>query len=88
MGQQSAVHNWPTMPGEDGSPGKRAKPLPPGETNLPMIGGPLDVRGRCWQCLKLTQHKAKDCQQPHPQYNPQKYLDAIQKLAHGLLPCP
>ena len=85
---QAPARGLATQPGEDGTPGKRARQLPPGETNFPGVDGPLDVRGRCWKCLRLVQHKAKDCNQPHPEFNANESWEAIRKLSHGLIVCP
>ena len=85
---QDPVGNLVPRPGGDGMPGSRARPLPPGEYNYVGVNGPLDVRGRCWKCLRAAHHKAKDCSQPHAEYNPGNHMEAIQKLSHGLIVCP
>ena len=88
--QQSTRDPYPSYtaePGEDGSPGRRAAPLKDGFTNHHQVRGPLDVRNRCWKCLKVARHK-DHCPQPHPDYDPTKHFDLIRKLAHGNIVCP
>ena len=75
-------------PPGSGQPGSNAKALPPGMTNHPGIRGALDVRNRCWRCLKEGHKKEACTEEPHPNYVPAVELMAVRLLAHGVLVCP
>jgi len=73
--------------GGDGGPGRLAPPLPWTAVNPGGIVGSLDVRGRCWQCLRHG-HTSTTCKHPpHAEFRPADPSRAVSMLAQGKVVC-